>query len=213
MDDEYAKRAEALGYQLIVWPPKEWDPILREIGRIVFSWNVIENAITNILNLLFGGEHRAIIVTAHMGITLKLDALRTLAAEFLTGDEQEHVFHSIDLFERLRERRNFYVHGFTSITQKLAGVEQDAGQLKFLWTDFGAALGSWSAKNRLKRHELSLTAADLGREASVFHAATEYYARVHNHFRYPDKAEYQSLPEKFPIPGRLTKPARFVLDE
>ena len=172
-----------------VWPPKAWDPILSEIGRIVFNWNTAERTITRLLDVLLGGEHRAIIATAHLSNRSKTDAIKTLSREFLDGNEQSAVLHAVKLFEKLTIRRNHYVHSFSNIASDLSGTQQ-----------FGK-LSSYHAKGgRLARKEQTVTAEDLADEAKLLHAANEYLARIHNHFRYPDNPTTKSSPKSFLYP-------------
>lgn len=35
------------------WPPDAWNPILVEIGRIVFNWNTLEGTVTRPQRALF----------------------------------------------------------------------------------------------------------------------------------------------------------------
>lgn len=173
------------------------------MGRIVFAWNSLERTLTSLLNVLIGGEHRAIIVTAHMGTNTQLDALKTIANEFLAGEELDHIMHVAALFERIRERRNHYVHSFNNISGDFDG------------TGFANPMGSlsgWSARGRLKQHVSRVGAKELADEANTMRGASHYMALVHNHFRYPNNADYRALPEKFPLPDKMTKPFRFVLD-
>lgn len=185
------------------WPPPVYDAALSQIGRIVLNWNVIERTTTQILNILLGGEHRAMIVTAHIGTTTQIDALRTLAAEFLEEPQKGCIFHLIDLFERLRERRNFYVHS-------LHGM---AISFKDHPPAFFVTLNSFSARGRLKQHRVEVTTDDLLEEAVTLRRAAHYFALVHNHFYYPDNPSYQTLPDRFPLPDRLQKPGQFVLGD
>ncbi|MES2043765.1 MAG: hypothetical protein V4475_07795 [Pseudomonadota bacterium] len=179
------------------WPPKECDAVLAAIGRIVFNFNTCERTITQMLNVLIGGDHHAVIVTAHMGTNTQLDALRTLAAEYQQADQREHIAHSIKLFERVRERRNYYIHSY-------AFVPGNPGPT--------AGMQSWSARGRLKIHKEVVTAETLENEARMIMRATEYLALVHNHFSMPDDLTYQTLPERFPLPDALTKPFEYAQD-
>jgi hypothetical protein len=64
------------------WPPDAWNPILVEIGRIVFNWNTLEGTVTRLLNVLAGGGDNVTILTAHIGNKTISDAVSTFANEF-----------------------------------------------------------------------------------------------------------------------------------
>lgn len=195
-----------------VWPPDELKPILVEMGRIVFNWNGFERSTTRLLNELIGGErdHKLTIVTAHMTTNTQLDALRTIAAEFLEDNEREHILHLVKLFERLRERRNFYVHAFDGFSYPL--FEKDG----ILRMDAGSPVGkmrSISAKGRLHSNESDVSSKDLEIEAKLIHKASHYIALLVLYFRRGDNPEYQMLPEKFPLPEKLKKTTRTILSD
>lgn len=182
-----------------VWPPAEWEPILCEIGRIVFNWNTLENTTVRILNILIGGEEKAAIATTHMSLNAQIDAIKTLANEYLVDDELDHILHLLSVFDRFRERRNFFVHSFSIIGFSRLNPPQ-----------YQATMDSYSARGRFKRHQMKVDASILAEEAKDMHRATHYFALVHNHFSMPDNPEYKNLPERFPLPERMEKPAAFV---
>lgn len=186
--------SKPLELPLMFWPPSTSDQTLAAIGRIVFNFNACENTITQLLNILIGGDFHALVATAHMGTNTQLDALRTLTAEYLRDSEKEHVLHSIKLFERMRERRNYYIHSYSQVP----GTPDTAG------------MGSWSARGRIKRHREVIRLKELQLEASNLYHASHYLALVHNHFSMPDAEEYQTLPAKFPLPDVLQKPFQFA---
>ena len=190
------------GIENCVWPPPDWDPILSEIGRIVFNWNRIEEITTKILNTLIGGQERSTIITAHMNTAIKNDALRTIAYEFLSDEERDHILHAIMLFNRLRERRNYYIHAFNTISFTVSGSFNPQAQLD-----------NYSAKGRLRRHVLTVTVDHLHNESVILNSATHYFGLLYGYFAHIEGSNQEGLPDKFPIPDRLTKPSRFILNE
>jgi hypothetical protein len=185
-----------------VWPPVEWEPILCEIGRIVFNWNTLENTTVRILNTLIGGEEKAAIATTHMSLNAQIDAIKTLANEYLDDEELDHILHLLLVFDRFRERRNFFVHSLSVIGFSSLNPPQ-----------YQATMESYSARGRFKRHQMKVDVNILSAEAKHMYRATHYFALVHNHFSMPDNPSYINLPEKFPLPERMEKPVALVRAE
>ncbi|MFK8075708.1 MAG: hypothetical protein AB8B84_03915 [Granulosicoccus sp.] len=188
-------------YQKTQWPPREYDPILREMGRLIFNWNSIENSTRNILDALIGAGQKSNILTAHMGTQSQLDALKTIANGFLNDDEKNHILHAISLYSRLREYRNYFVHSFSM----LYGPTPMAG------------LSSLKAKGNLVKDELKLTEDEFVHISTVVRCAVHYFNLVLCHFRYKDNQLeeyriYDELPSFFPIPPQLSKDRRSLID-
>lgn len=192
-------------------PPSEWNAVFQAIGRIVYHWNNLERSALNLLNELIGAGAKATIVTAHMNSNVQLDALKTIAAEFLDEAEAESVAHFIRVIERLRERRNHYVHAFSVVTV-LLDVSED--QSSIAPDPFQAVLTNVHARGRLRETTQIVSAAHLMNEADLFADASIYANQLARHFIDSACPGYEpTLPEKFPLPDTLTKPARFVLDD
>lgn len=187
---------------------QHWNPVFQGIGRIVYHWNNFERNGVTLLNEIIGAGHKAVIATAHMGTNAQLDALRTIAVELLSGEERECVVHFVKLYERLRERRNFYVHSFQRLTIDL---ERSNGKVRMRPGTNHGGLSGIHAKGRLKQTTGQITKDELFEESQLMQAATSYAALLVCHFKYPDNPDYGTLPEKFPLPDRLTKQAKFVL--
>ncbi len=180
------------------WPPNEFDPILAELGRLIFNWNTIERTLTQILNILTGSFPKNQILTAHMSTTAICDALKTVANELHIGEERNHLLHAVSLFEVLRDYRNYYVHGFNTILFVPGDVPR-------------ACFNTKSAKSKLTIRRLELTAKQIAEVSFQCMDASGYLALVHNYFYYTDKPEYANLPKLHPLPPRFVKPKEPLL--
>jgi hypothetical protein len=181
-----------------IWPPAEYEPLLAEMGRIVFNFNSLERVTHRIVLMLAtrGSEDRSVqILITHLNNVPATDALRSLAIDAYDGAVQEHALHLAELFDRLREYRNFYVHGFKDIN--LGG---------------GGAVSTRTARKGLKYHDLRVdreSMADLARSLQLAHS---YAANVYCGFGeiLLSRPEVRGLPEKLALPDRLEKPAETI---
>lgn len=183
-----------------VWPPDEFAPILIEMGRLIFNWNNVEQTLTKILNVLTGTYPKNQILTAHMGTSGICDALRTVATELHEGEEQEHLLNCINIFIRLRDYRNYYVHSFNTIMYFPTGEHK-------------AVFRATSARSKLIAHDLQNDANQISEVAFECKEAHSYFALVHNYFYYSDKPEYEKLPDFHPVPFKFKKPKKEMLEK
>ena len=186
-----------------VWPPDGMSEHLAEIGRVVFCWNVIENTFRHALANIVGGGQKVDILITHVGSNTWLDAMRTIAHHYLPKEEEEEIVHAIRLFELIREYRNFYVHGFSQVRSTIDGSIYWAGML------------SKRAKGRFVIEESAITIGELSQFTVYLSAAKNYYASLSLYYFYKgdsgeDAARYKNLPERLPLPERLSKSRRDV---
>ena len=177
-----------------VWPPEQYAPILVEMGRLVFNFNAMERVVHRTLLLLAtqGNEDEAVAsIITHMNNVPAVEALRSVTMDYYEDWIREHCLHVCELFDRLREHRNYFVHGFKDI------------QL-----DGRATIKTSTARKGLRDHELVVDAADFAALASLMHRAGSYAAHV-----YCCSAEIirgaervTEVPELFPLPEKLQKP-------
>jgi hypothetical protein len=92
--------------------------ILMRLGELIVKWNACENLLRTLLIYAAGNTDRSNILTAHMGTTEVCDALKTMANEFAPPEINEHIPYLITFFERIREYRNYYVHGISGFMTK-----------------------------------------------------------------------------------------------
>lgn len=186
------------------WPPSEFDPLLAEIGRIVFHFNTLERSVRTILWCLASRDGRDQIhhaVTMHLGNIGITDALRTVVTEFYESPIQGAVLHVIEIFDRTREYRNWYIHGFGNI-----------------YGDGSGGLHSASAKARLIDSQDKFSFEDAEWLAQWCQTASHHCAAVYGYCaetlqRIPADTPPRALPEKLPLPDRLKKPRKLRLGD
>jgi len=192
------------------WPPDAWSPILVEVGRIVFNWNTLEGTITRLLNVLAGGGDNLTILTAHIGNKTISDAVSTFANEFYDGEEREHLVHLLELFDRARRYRNYYIHSFNGLGVQFVQVDTKKGPV--IAADMSAAIARLqgkSARKRLVEHSEEKRPESAKLVARMLKDANSYAARVSLHFKYPEK---HALPEKISLPEKLKIPRQYIYD-
>jgi hypothetical protein len=112
-----------------------------------------------------------------------------------------HVNHLIDITDRLREYRNYYVHG---INRPVQGS--------------GFRVRSQTSRNKFVIFEQPITVADFGPLTAQIKRAIDYGIRVyegiasaHSHLR-ERSAGPPTWPEKPPLPDKLKKRPRSLRD-
>ena len=170
---------------------------LATLGSLVVCWNHLEASLQSMVYALGGAGSRTDIITAHMGNVALCDALRVLSAEF--GDDmlKPHLVHFIELFDRVRTYRNYYVHGVRHL-----GLDQQ-----------GAVVGmsqSISAKTRLILHQETVTEENLKACNLQIEKGRRYADAIISNLWQIDRSldEEQSLSslQKPPLPDKLRKP-------
>ncbi|MEQ9448485.1 MAG: hypothetical protein RLN70_06180 [Rhodospirillaceae bacterium] len=188
-----------------IWPPDEYTPICAAIGRLTFHWNNAETAVASLVQFLVQNSEKVRILTTHMSNMALTDALKTLAEACLEGDEKEHVLFVDKIFNRYREYRNFYIHGFKLVGVTARGVPT-------------ARLVSTSARSKFVAHNLDFKESDILAIVAGCAEMTEYLRKLSHYGAYkwhPERSTAlpPTLPEKPPLPDRLTKPRRDLLSE
>lgn len=141
------------------------DEILIALGRAVMAWNMTESILRLLLEVLVGEEGGApraslMTLTAEIsGVDLER-AIGVLAPHVLDAERLPDVMYAAKLAERVREYRNFYVHGLSWIvSHEVLAV---------------APVLTIRARGSLKQYRDEVSAADLERfsrwcaEASSF---------------------------------------------
>ncbi|MBM7043584.1 hypothetical protein [Rhizobium lusitanum] len=118
-------------------------------GLVVMDWNVLEAAIELITYRLAGGGGHIEVLTGHLGALGMNEAMKTLSTEFGPADLRNDIAHLAEMFDRLREYRNYYVHGI-----RLLGAGGDSGPVIGLSQ-------STTSKSRLKLHQAIVTKDEL----------------------------------------------------
>ena len=199
--------------------PKQPPQIFTRLGELIVKWNELEGKLQSLVHYLGNDWVTAVVLTAHMGNVSLVDALRTLATERdetakmldkygASWRREKHwpplplllpdVTHLITCFERLREYRNFYVHGITRTGEGRIFIAS-----------------STSARARLTVHEMPVRVRDLIQLIKRIEAVDRYASgvltfaarmRSRNPWDVPPTS-----PERPPIPDRLKKPPLLVL--
>jgi hypothetical protein len=186
-----------------LWPPTEWDAHLAMMGRIVFQFNQIEDYHRRTLIHVVGKSVEVEILTAHLGSNTINDALRTIANEILKNPEKDRVNHNIKVFERVREYRNYFVHGMIGLKQSLLGAPSQVVLNPTLH------MRTVKARNGYFSEEIDLDAKDLENFARYLTASVNYF--VANLLYFSGHPAHSTLPEKLPLPDKLNKSRRVPL--
>lgn len=177
--------------------------LLTKLGLLVVEWNRLESCAQLMVYALAGADERIDILTAHMGTVSLSDALRTLAAECGPPKAKPHIDHFLALFERIRDYRNYYVHGLRLLVSDKDGRPVAMSQ-------------SQSAKARLVIHEGTITDSELQTCIDHIEATLQYAGHIFTLLWGADKVVGAKLGASFlqkpPLPDKLQKPRRFRQD-
>lgn len=91
--------------------PAEHDEIHKCLGILIIRWNHLEALSQIILNRLAGGGRKIDVLTVHMGNVSVAGAIGVLATEFEDEPRKTHLLHFLKIFDILRVKRNYYIHG------------------------------------------------------------------------------------------------------
>lgn len=178
-------------------------PFYTAIGEIVVKWNDAENFMRAILIELCGSNPKTWILTAELGNVGLENALRTASADVAPVHLREHIDHATEWFSRLREKRNYYVHGIRRITG-------DNDNMPF------GVIQQVSAKSALVFHDelLSIDALrDLSERINKF-LIFVLAINIHLHEMLAQELSHapppSPLPQMPPLPDRLVKPRRYL---
>lgn len=198
------------------WPPEEYDPLMVEIGRIVFLWNALEAYakqmmleiaglnVPNTTNILDGAK----IVAANIQSATLVSALRAAAHAHLEGDELDQVLHLAKLVDVAREYRNTYVHEISDATFD-AHWEVIDGTTYVRMSNHRSRLKSTKVRARLQEREIDVTAEDVAGFRRVLQDMNTYAARVSLYLRssrgLASQEEYGTPPEKLTVPRKMSQ--------
>ncbi len=90
-------------------------PFFAAIGELVVSWNIAEGVLKTILVALCGENPKTWILTAELGNVALENAVRSASAALAPDKLKMHIDHAVEWFSRLREQRNYLVHGIQSV--------------------------------------------------------------------------------------------------
>jgi hypothetical protein len=203
------------------------DALFAEFGEAVTTWNFLEGKVRNVLTRLISRPeealllqldqgagvrsaiNRARILTANLPNATLTDTIR-IFAKASRAELGDHLVHLTKVFDRLREHRNFYVHG-------IQGPGSTINQDKTVQTVAFATMVS-------ARGSLSVSSLQFGLEdLRVFRESMVELARYIDSIIYaiinpdpewfdPTCVPLESL-QKPPVPDRLLKTRQFLIGE
>jgi hypothetical protein len=179
--------------------PKQMEFLLAFAG-MVCSWNSAEQRLRKFLESFCGGGLQTMnnpypgpsILVFELGSVGLANGLRTFANESLKGPQAEAVIHAVNFYERLREHRNYYVHGILFVVD----LEGRVGGL----IDYRTAKGSVSWFNDLVSIEKIRQTAEWCVQLTNFVNSLDFA------MFFPLHASQIPWPDKPPLPDRLEKP-------
>jgi hypothetical protein len=177
---------------------------LAAFGEIVMEWNQTEARARRFLFDMIGDlGASSYILLAHLGNVGLTDAISAYK-EMLSPDLSEHIDHYCAYFDRLREYRNYYVHGLMVISKEWSGGSH-YGEVEQI-----------TAKGRFARTDDKLTIQDLNKFKHWMIELSTYGTVVRAEFN-PRTRPKHLIPltpqRKPPLPDRLTKNRLFPLGE
>ena len=201
-------------YKRDPWPPERYEPILIEVGRLVFNWNSIENTTRELLNNFVSGGPKVEILTQHMGSQSQIEALK-LIARSKSEEEKKAIHHAANLYEILRSYRNFFVHGFNTIVTENITLDfgSEANPVIIPTNRVAAKMTDRVAKREYREDTLTLTYENLQVYSNVMRGSVHYFNLLFCYFKYIDSEreehkKYKLIPIEFPIPPKLEKEKR-----
>jgi len=172
---------------------------------MLIKWNQAENMLSNLICHLYGLGNHGNILVAHMGNVALKDALTTLSFEFSDDVFRDHITHYLAYFDRVREWRNYYVHGIL-IEAEVAGER-------------GGYIQQMQARGKLAVTQQFVSVADVNRVTEMCETLRAYggWINLEPHRRDPTIDFLKDQPplasrDKPPLPDRLTKPRAYLLD-
>lgn len=195
--------------------PREWlDPILVNVGRIIYNWNRSEISAQRLLAVIAGDTTRIHVLITHMGNRGLQDSLTTLANEYLEEEQREVVTNIVNRFADYLGERNFVVHAFSGwqaeANRELMDWEIEAARLgsgnirerpSGDFYAYGAYLSSLRARGKLTLQECVINADQAAEIGQRFHRFYCHILEVTEHFR----DAQTPLPQKFSEPVSLNR--------
>jgi hypothetical protein len=173
------------------------------LGRMIVSWNLAEDCLRGLLAALCSGRTRrdflrSQIVTLELGTTGLVHALQAFAQDvFRDADASKAVLQAVTYFERLREYRNYYVHGITATVSMPS--KGPCG-----------VIATGNAKGRITRNRETISVGQMQVSERADELTTFILGIVN--YLFPGKGE-RSLPEMPPLPDRLSRRRQLLTEQ
>ena len=169
------------------------------LGAATVAWNQAENSLRQMLIALCGASPEIWILTAELSAIPLERALQSGATDIASARLKPFIEHCIEWFDRLREYRNYYIHGINDVSLHYSGkFVGDASQT--------------TAKRRLVIHqefifeERLLHFRQQAAELLAFSSDVLFHVAAHPMTAFSDGKPFPPLPEMPPLPDRLQKP-------
>lgn len=181
------------------------------LGELVIAWNSAEIALRRLLSFIAFGNaghnaHKAYILTAELGAVALEQALRSFANFSSDVEAAAAIKHAASFSERVREYRNYYVHG-------ISGLGYGAAPDKSVPLGF---IFYTSAKGHLKEHFQLVQASLLDDVANHCRTLGRYAMDLDATLRSRRTrggAPLSPMPQMPPLPDRQVKPAHILQEQ
>jgi hypothetical protein len=179
--------------------------VLSKLGQIAVEWNNVDALMRLLFSFFIGGGDKTDIVTAHLNSPVFINMMKTFTTEYAPKDVQGHFAHLYEFYDRMREYRNYYIHGIINIAY------QEDRPIGFAQ--------SHSAKGRLVLHQESIDLTKLQKCLDRLNSLRGFLNRFLDEFLWGGNKThligYQPLSsiEMPPLPDKLQKPRLFLLGE
>jgi hypothetical protein len=177
-------------------------PFFATLGEVVVEWNRAEEILKMILVALCGANPKTWILTAELGNVGLENAVKSATADLAPDEFKDHIDHTVKWFSRLREFRNYYIHGVQRVTM---GDGENIG-----------LIGQVSAKTALTWHQEALSLNRLQELLAKIREFIAFASTVELHLDVTIKKESRvllqlpPLPQMPPLPDILVKPHRYL---
>lgn len=104
-------------------------PYYALLGELIVSWNRAENMLSMVLTAICGGGSPLVwILTSDLGAVSLENALKSATADLAAEELKDSIYHMVEWFSRLREFRNYYIHGVQRVIKGETGLIGLIGQ-------------------------------------------------------------------------------------
>jgi hypothetical protein len=173
---------------------------------LLITWNAAERAATKMLNHLCGNSPQTYILTSELGALGLQNALSSMAFGIVDAPFVDALKHGVDYFDRVREYRNYYVHGIHAVGS--VNTEEAFGMIEML-----------SAKKQFAIDEERVPIERLAEVKMMAGNLFAVWTNIYVHFvtnPAGDKPGWVPLGEfleAHPLPARLQKPRQHPLSD
>jgi hypothetical protein len=180
--------------------------IFASLGEVVVKWNRAENSLRQIAVGACKPSPEIWILTAELGGVSLESALKSLARDVLPSSLAAHVIDVVEWFSRLREYRNYYVHGIYEVRANESGEK-----IGFI--------SQTTAKNGIVLHVETisereiLTLSQKIDEFIGYASDVEFHVSAHPLTEFSGGTPFPPLPQKPQLPDRLQKPRQRLTDD